>query len=739
MALLSRIGLIGVFVTLLSTMSQAQQGQPLLQISSPADGAIVSPGQSVNITVTSPAGANLSNIGLIGNAPLGLSDVTASLPAQISIVIPSDISCRRYALTAFGVTDSGDLAQSAPINLDVERPDMPISLSSQFQSLTMEAVGQATPMTLLATFSDGSVFDVTESSNIAYQSTNTSIAMVDSNGTTTGVAAGTASILVTYRNANGPNLQLSVLATVLPPLLTIAPSSPDFGSVNFGFSTSLSLTLTNRAASDNNLNVKAIAVSGNYAETDNCVSSSPLPVGGTCGITVTFAPTAAGQNPGTLTIVNSSSMVPSVIPLTGIGVVAPIINGIAPNLGASGTGTQVTINGSNFGTSQGDSIVTFGAVNAIPATWSDSRIVITVPTGLSAGTTSVSVTVNGRSSAPAPFSVIPVITALSASSAILGTPITITGTSFGNTQGTSTVTFNGVDAAPTSWSATSITVPVPALATSGVVVVSVNGIATNGVNITVLRPNISSLSPSVGPSGTGMQVTIAGSNFGTGQGTSTVTFGGASATPISWSDSSIVAPVPVGLSVGNKSIIVTVGGGDSGAASFTIIPAITSLSANSGAAGTPIVVNGTSFGSSQGTSTITFNGIAASPTSWNVSSITAPVPTGATSGPVVVTVNGLASNGASFTVSTAAPSISSISPTSGPIGSSVTIAGSNFGASQNGTVFFTQANHALVPAVVTSWSDTSITVTVPGTAATGNVKLLINGLFSNAKTFTVTP
>jgi hypothetical protein len=62
------------------------------------------------------------------------------------------------------------------------------------------------------------------------------------------------------------------------------------------------------------------------------------------------------------------------------------------------------------------------------------------------------------------------------------------------------------------------------------------------------------------------------------------------------------------------------------------------------------VINGSAFGATQGTSTVTFNGVATIPTAWGNTSITAPVPIGATTGPVVVTVNGAASNGLNFTV-----------------------------------------------------------------------------------------
>lgn len=79
-------------------------------------------------------------------------------------------------------------------------------------------------------------------------------------------------------------------------------------------------------------------------------------------------------------------------------------------------------------------------------------------------------------------------------------------------------------------------------------------------------------------------------------------------------------------------------------------PSITSLTPNSGPIGTSVTIAGSNFGSSQSTSTVTFNGTAATPTSWSKSSIVVPVPTGATTGSVAVTVAGVASNGMTFTV-----------------------------------------------------------------------------------------
>ncbi len=84
----------------------------------------------------------------------------------------------------------------------------------------------------------------------------------------------------------------------------------------------------------------------------------------------------------------------------------------------------------------------------------------------------------------------------------------------------------------------------------------------------------------------------------------------------------------------------------------TPAPSITSLNPAAGVVGASVTINGANFGATRGTSTVTFNGIATTPTNWTATSIVAPVPNGATTGNVVVTVGGVASNGVSFTVQT---------------------------------------------------------------------------------------
>src|SRR5216683_2290125 len=66
-----------------------------------------------------------------------------------------------------------------------------------------------------------------------------------------------------------------------------------------------------------------------------------------------------------------------------------------------------------------------------------------------------------------------------------GCSITITGTGFGVTQGSSFVSFNGITATATNWSDTSLTITVPSGAQTGPLFVTVNNIASNKVNFIV--------------------------------------------------------------------------------------------------------------------------------------------------------------------------------------------------------------------------------------------------------------
>ena len=322
---------------------------------------------------------------------------------------------------------------------------------------------------------------------------------------------------------------------------------------------------------------------------------------------------------------------------------------------------------------------------------------------------------------------VPAVSSVSPSSGTAGTAITITGTNFGATRGSGTVTINGTAASISSWSDTSISASVPALTSSGnVIVTSGNGIASAGVSFTIPAPNIGNISPD--SARTGSSVTITGTNFGTLQGS--VSFNGTNATPASWGNTQIVVPVPSGATSG--SVVVTQAGA-SNSVSFTVIPppTISGIAPASGPTNTSVTISGSGFGIPQGSGTVKFNGTAATPFSWSDGSIVVPVPAGATTGPVVITAGGISSNSMTFTV-TGGPSITSLSPSTGAGGASVTITGQNFGATQGSSAVRFNG----LPATVTSWSNTSIGVTAPAGVTTGPVTVTVSGQASNGATFT---
>jgi RHS repeat-associated protein len=408
----------------------------------------------------------------------------------------------------------------------------------------------------------------------------------------------------------------------------------------------------------------------------------------------------------------------------------PQITGLSPSSGPSGTSMQVQVTGNGFGPTQGSSTITFNNISPSIVSWSDTQIVVTLPATVTSGQVKVveggvNSNLNVNFTVPPPH-----VASLSPGSGVVGTQVTVNGSGFQATQGSnSKVTFNGVVATAASWSDTQIVAAVPAGSAIGPVQVFVNSFSSNqDVEFTMPNPQVTGISPTNGPAGT--QVTVSGSGFGATQGASTFSFSGASAVAsiVSWSNTQIVATVPLAASTGP--IGVTEGGvASNGNIDFTVpTPTITGISPNIGGGGNPVTITGSGFRASPGSSgLVTFFGGNATITSWSDTQIVAVVPAGVTTGPVKVTAsNGEVSNDVNYTVPSL--TVTNDTPGTGPAGTAVTIAGAGFGASQgSSTVTF----GGQAPASVTSWSNTQIVATVPVTFTSGTIRVTVNGINSN--------
>ncbi len=185
--------------------------QPSLQITSPADGTVVSPGQSVTVTVS--ASGTFLLVALVGEDPLGFSQGLSAPPYNFTLTIPSNIPPDKYAVTAAGAYAQGESVTSLPILLVVEPTTIPQSYRTEPETLTNLWVGVKAHLRVIGRFADGSTANVTYSTRTTYSTSDPGVATVDSSGVVTAVAPGNATILVN-RIAGVPVSVLQPVAVV---------------------------------------------------------------------------------------------------------------------------------------------------------------------------------------------------------------------------------------------------------------------------------------------------------------------------------------------------------------------------------------------------------------------------------------------------------------------------------------------------------------------------------------------
>jgi hypothetical protein len=143
------------------------------------------------------------------------------------------------------------------------------------------------------------------------------------------------------------------------------------------------------------------------------------------------------------------------------------------------------------------------------------------------------------------------------------------------------------------------------------------------------------------------------------------------------------------------------------------LPIINLFDRQTRAVGSIQFIEGNSFGDTQLTSLVSLNGTPAPISSWSNNQIGIRIPQGTSLGTatVQVTTSLGSSNTLTFSV-VAAPVFTALTPTSGPVGTQVTITGTGFGGA-TGEDNFVTIGAGGPPLPVTSWSDTQVVVTIP--------------------------
>jgi hypothetical protein len=426
---------------------------------------------------------------------------------------------------------------------------------------------------------------------------------------------------------------------------------------------------------------------------------------------------------------------------------APTVGSVSPASGATAGGTAVTITGTGFLTGAS---VSFGGTAATGVSVvSGTSITATTPARAAGAVTVVVTNTDGQSGSGANaytyVNPVPTVASVSpnAGPGTGGTAVTITGSGF---LTGATVSFGGTAATGVSVvSSTSITATAPAHTAGAVNVVVTNSdgqsaTLNNGYtyNPSNPAPTVTAISPTSGTTAGGTAVTITGTGFLSG---ATVSFGGTAATGVTVvSGTSISATTPA-HAAGAVTIVVTNTDSQSGsrANAYTYVnpaPTIASISPNSGpgTGGTAVTITGTGFLTG---ATVSFGGTAATGVSVvSSTSITATAPAHAAGAVNVVVANNdgqsaTLTNGYTYNTSNPAPTVTAISPTSGPTGggTAVTITGTGFLA--GATVSFNGTAATGVNVV----NSTSITATTPAHSA-GAVNVVVTNTDTKNATLT---
>jgi RHS repeat-associated protein len=437
---------------------------------------------------------------------------------------------------------------------------------------------------------------------------------------------------------------------------------------------------------------------------------------------------------------------------------APVITSLSATTGP--IGSQVTINGLNFGASQGGSVVTLNNGAVTINSWRDRAIVITIPAGAVSGPLLVSVAPSMNDSNYVVFTV----TSNPLPSGWLDRDIGAPGVNGSGTysNGTFTVQGAGYQINGMADAFHYVYQPLSGDGTLVVRVASVQGSLSTGLAGVMIRETLDTAATNATTAASSYNSTIyfdvrsmpGGSTTGSGGLLASLPYwvkvvragnsftGYRSPDGVSWTQIgssqtiNMAQSVYVGLAVnsGSTSAVATATFDNLSLVALAV-PNVETVSPSPVAAGSAVTITGASFGATQGSSTVTFNGTApSSVSSWSSSQIVATIASTAPAGtgPVSVVVHSVPSN-TTVSLEVINPVISTMAPRSGAPGGTVVISGSGFGAGQGGG----QVNFNNVSASVISWSDTSISATIPSNAVSGPVTVANLGLTSNGVQFTL--
>lgn len=155
-------------------------------------------------------------------------------------------------------------------------------------------------------------------------------------------------------NAPGSPLTIALSGTATQGQLSATPASVSFGSVVTGNANSQTISLKNNGTAS--VTISQATVSGTGFNMSGLAIPATIAAGGGATFSVMFDPTSAGNDSGSILLVNNGPTSPMSIPLSGTGVAATESLSVSPatlSFGSvdDGTGTSQTVTLTNNGNS----------------------------------------------------------------------------------------------------------------------------------------------------------------------------------------------------------------------------------------------------------------------------------------------------------------------------------------------------------------------------------------------------
>jgi sugar lactone lactonase YvrE len=125
-----------------------------------------------------------------------------------------------------------------------------------------------------------------------------------------------------FTGGSGGTITASLSGTGIAPTAAVAPQQLDFGTIVYGAGQSADkvVTLSNTSSGPMTISSKTVTGSSFFLDTTNC--GTVLAKQSSCTINIYFNPAAGGSATGTLTITDSATGSPQIVPLTGNGQLA---------------------------------------------------------------------------------------------------------------------------------------------------------------------------------------------------------------------------------------------------------------------------------------------------------------------------------------------------------------------------------------------------------------------------------